>query len=180
VFVGDLINLLREELDVDPNRVYATGFSNGAQMANRLMCEMADVFAAVAPVSGSFPPEETCRPSRPVPIVVFHGTADTTLPVPYDEIRDWLARWAERTNGCAPAPTVTYRNGAVTGETWGGCRDNAEIVLFTVQGGGHSWPGTSSETTYLDPPNHDIQASRAIWDFFAAHPLPQDASSPPP
>ncbi|HID61731.1 MAG TPA: hypothetical protein EYP49_03145 [Anaerolineae bacterium] len=79
-FIRDLIAYLQVRLSIDASRIYATGISNGAQMSNRLGCDMGDVVAAIAPVSGGYAPTEQCRPVRPVPVVAFHGTADKILP----------------------------------------------------------------------------------------------------
>jgi polyhydroxybutyrate depolymerase len=78
-FIRDLVESLESTYCIDPKRIYATGLSNGGMMSYRLACEAADVFAAVAPVAGSnvFSP---CAPSRPVPILAFHGTGDQIVP----------------------------------------------------------------------------------------------------
>src|SRR6202035_315690 len=82
-FTKDLLSLIGSEYCIDPARIYATGFSNGGFMSHLLGCKMADTFAAVAPVSGVLGiPPETCRPSRPIPVLHIHGTAD--MVVPYD------------------------------------------------------------------------------------------------
>jgi polyhydroxybutyrate depolymerase len=74
----DLLDQLEAEQCVDRSRVYATGLSNGAFMSSILGCTMADRFAAIAPVAGLIRPEG-CDPSRPVPVLAFHGTADPIL-----------------------------------------------------------------------------------------------------
>ncbi len=169
-FIRDLVALLQEQLSIDPARIYATGISNGGGMANRLACDMPDVIAAIAPVSGAYLFWQDCSPSRPVPVVAFHGTADQI--VPYEgqgrtlpPIRDWAAAWASR-NGCSATPTVTFQKGEVTGETWDSC--SAEVVLYTIEGRGHSWPG-SAMIPALDIATQDIVATEVIWEFFAAH-----------
>ncbi len=177
IFIGDLIRRLEGQLSIDPARIYATGISNGAQMTDRLGCELADQVAAIAPVSGGYPRAEACRPSRPVPVVAFHGTADNLLPyeglgqgklmVP---IPEWAANWAAR-NGCNATPAVTFQRGQVTGQTWGNCREGADVVLYTVEGGGHSWPG-SDIAPEMGITTQDINATDVIWEFFAAHPKP--------
>ncbi len=161
---------MEKELSIDPARIYATGISNGGGMANRLACDMADIVAAIAPVSGAYLSWQDCSPSRPVPVVAFHGTADQI--VPYDglgrtmpPIRGWAAAWAGR-NDCSTTPTVTLQNGEVMGETWGDC--SAEVVLYTIEGRGHSWPG-SGLVPGLDVATRDIVATDVIWEFFAAH-----------
>jgi polyhydroxybutyrate depolymerase len=176
-FIRDLIHHLESQLSIDPARIYATGISNGAQMTDRLGCSLSDQVATIAPVSGGYPRAEACRPVRPVPVVSFHGTADNLLP--YEglgqgklmfPIPEWAANWAAR-NGCNATPAVTFQHGQVTGQMWGNCREGADVVLYTVEGGGHSWPGSdiapeSGITT------QDINATDVIWGFFAAHPKP--------
>jgi polyhydroxybutyrate depolymerase len=176
-FIRDLIRHLESQLSIDPARIYATGISNGAQMTDRLGCELSDQVAAIGPVSGGYPRAEGCRPSRPVPVVAFHGTADSVLP--YEgmgqgklmaPIPEWAANWAAR-NGCSATPAVTFQRGQVTGQTWGNCREGAEVVLYTVEGGGHSWPG-SNIAPQSGITTQDINATDFIWTFFAAHPKP--------
>ena len=77
-YTQDLLDQLEAELCIDTSRVYSTGLSNGAFMSSVLACTMADRFAAVAPVAGLIRPE-SCDPSRPVPVLAMHGTADPIL-----------------------------------------------------------------------------------------------------
>jgi polyhydroxybutyrate depolymerase len=77
-FIRDLVKELESDYCIDPKRVFATGLSNGAMLSYRLACEMADTFAAVAPVAGAV--QVPCHPSRPVPILAFHGTGDNIVP----------------------------------------------------------------------------------------------------
>lgn len=166
-FMRDLIDCLGSRLSIAADRIYATGFSNGGGMANRLGCDLADVIAAIGPVSGAYLFHDACQPSRPVPVVAFHGTEDGIVPYygggGLPPIPDWIAAWAAR-NGCAPTPTITYSQGDVTGETWGDCTDDATVTLYTIAGGKHIWPGSIGATQFID-------ATDTIWEFFAAHPL---------
>ncbi len=172
-FIRDLIIHLQDQLCIDPARIYVTGMSNGAQMTHRLGCDLSDLVAAIAPVAGGYLRTQACNAVRPLPVVGFHGTEDNLLPYEgsplFLPVRDWAAAWATR-NGCNPTPTVTFQNGDVTGETWSNCQDNAEVTLYTVEGGGHSWPG--SEVMPPDITTQDIDATDAMWDFFQAHPMP--------
>jgi polyhydroxybutyrate depolymerase len=172
-FARALIDHLAGHYTIDANRIYATGISNGAEMSYRLACDLADKLAAVGLVSGGYPPFRDCQPAHPVPVVVFHGTADNVLA--YDgqpplllPVRDWAAGWAER-NGCNSTPVVSLQQGDVTGETWGECRDQAEVVLYTIAGKGHSWPGSNMPAQIT---TQDIDATDVIWEFFVTHPYP--------
>ena len=114
-FVRVLIEKFKKEYPVDPAKIYATGFSNGALLSYRLACRLSDIFAAVAPVSGSL--EEACSPENPVAVVAFHGTADLKVlyeggksPVIYGSKYNTpvsFARefWAKH-SGCGPEPRI--------------------------------------------------------------------------
>jgi polyhydroxybutyrate depolymerase len=175
-FVRDLIEYLSAECAIDRSRIYAVGHSRGGGMADRLGCNLSDEIAAVGSVSGYYESLNYCSPSRPVPVVAFHGTADTV--VPYDgfgstggmrteyfsigtPIPDWARAWSIR-NGCNPSPAELLHEGNLSGQVWTGCRDGAEVILYTIQDGGHGWPESGEP----------FSAARMIWDFLAAHPMP--------
>jgi polyhydroxybutyrate depolymerase len=143
---------------VDPRRVYATGFSNGGYMSYRLGCEASDVFAAIAPVSGASA-VASCQPERALPVIAFHGDADTV--VSYQSDRATIDTWVER-DGCAVGPART-RFGDSYCERWTDCADDTAVELCTIAGGWHLWPG----------PSADHPASPAIWAFLREHALPE-------
>lgn len=120
-FSRDLITYLEAQFSIDPARVYATGISNGAQMANYLGCNLSEVIAAIAPVSGGYPPGLECNPGRPVPVVAFHGTADRLIPYEGSRIlmpaRQWAASWAAR-NAMAPQLGITTKDINATEVIW--------------------------------------------------------------
>ncbi len=172
LFVSDVLNELQKDFCIDAHRIYATGFSNGGGMTGFLACRLAGRIAAFAPISGNFYAlPGGCHPGRPVPILDFHGTADGTLPYmgisvsknpvwPLPPIPQWLQEWATR-DGCTHGPAIFLRQSNVTGEQWSGCQENAAVVHYRIEGGGHT-----------GPPFIDGQSSAAImWQFFKAHPL---------
>ncbi len=186
VFIRDLVAHLQEELNIDPARVYATGLSNGGGMANRLGCDLSELFAAIAPVAGAYPLADDCDPERPVPVMAFHGADDPI--VPYEGIErvsflpgatlppipEWAAGWAAR-NDCDETPTLTvesYEEGDVTIQMWGGCADSADVTLYTIDGIGHVWPGGPAVLILGD--TGPISATDLMWAFFEAHPMPKD------
>ncbi len=178
VFVSNLITYLQTMFCVDPQRIYATGFSNGGAMTAELACMLAGRIAAFAPVSGSyFPLVSGCHPNRPVPILEIHGTADTV--VPYDgskpldlpAIAEWLSGWAAR-DGCSSQPQVFFQQGHVTGERWANCDGGATVVHYRVAGEGHVWPGAFPVGNI--PPEFD--ATDVIWSFFHSCSLPSEGS----
>jgi polyhydroxybutyrate depolymerase len=150
-------------------------------MSHRLGCEAADIFAAIAPVSGTlnFP---ACHPSQPVSVVEFHGTADqhilydggagpkSLVGVDFASVQDSVKFWTTA-DGCRPQ-AQTDSLGDIRHEVWTGCAGSTSVELYTIVGGGHSWPGGLPEGPGADRPTSTISASQVIWKFFAAHPKP--------
>ncbi|MFL5680207.1 MAG: alpha/beta hydrolase family esterase [Chloroflexota bacterium] len=185
-FVRAVVAYLEAHLCVDTRRIYATGFSMGGGMANVLGCRMSKEIAAIAPVSALHGAkwEGKCSPTTPVPIVAFHGKLDDTLPYeggeivafsgwagrPQSPFRDWMGSWGTH-NGCAAnlrvlAPVAV---GDVLRMDLPNCR--APVVLYTITDGGHTWPGGNNDAAD-GVTSTDVNATDAIWDFFAANPLP--------
>jgi polyhydroxybutyrate depolymerase len=174
-FIRALLDDVATRMCVDPARVFATGFSNGGFLSHRLGCELADRIAAIAPVAGVMG-VDPCTPSRPVPVLEFHGVLDPIEPYagsPLASVRSvatTVADWASR-DGCAATTTVTYQHGDAKCETHGGCSGGAEVTLCTISDGGHQWPGG---VAYPGGGlvSADIAATDVIWAFFQAHPRP--------
>jgi polyhydroxybutyrate depolymerase len=172
-FTRDLITQLEMDYAIDAKRIFVTGMSNGGGMTNRVGCDMADVVAAIASVAGAYNAWELCDPSRPLPVLAFHGLADNVVPFEgagqehmLPPIRDWAAAWAGR-NGCAADPVVDTPGNGLTIETWGSCE--AEVILYSIPNFGHSWPGTPLRPLQA---TQTVNASQRMWEFFQAHPLP--------
>jgi polyhydroxybutyrate depolymerase len=163
LFIRDLLNAVERRACVDHARVYAAGVSNGGGLAAHLACRLANRFAAMASVAGSYDSVTTCQPQRPVSVLEIHGTADQT--VPYDSINDFLAGWAAR-DGCPAAPAQTSIAPGVERLDWAPCAGGAEVEHLRIDGGMHAWPGA----TPPDPgPPAPISATQVVWSFFAAH-----------
>jgi polyhydroxybutyrate depolymerase len=174
-FAMALVNQLKSEACIDAKRIYTTGMSNGAFMSYRLGCEHAETFAAIAPVAGKVG-IMNCDPSRPVPLMAFHGTADPlvsydagTLSADNLSVPDTVKAWAMH-DGCTQGPDVTYQMGTVTCDTYSACDAGVTATLCTAVGEGHCWPGTAycpygAYTT-------DINASSEIAKFFKMFALP--------
>jgi hypothetical protein len=144
----------------------------GGFMSYRLACAAAEVFAAVAPVSGIMGYSRNCTPPRPVSILHIHGTADST--VKYSGVASTISGWVTR-NGCPDAPAITKpypdtnQNSVVTKEHYGPCEQGTEAVFLTIEGAGHLWPSNTSTM---------INASEEIWAFFKNHALTGAAVAP--
>ena len=172
-YVRELINQLEQQFCVASRRVYATGMSNGAELAHRLACELPDRIAAIAPVAGGNL-MTTCEPSRPIAILHMHGTADTEVPFEGDAdhppIPDTIAGWVER-NGCTGDAVQTFKQGDTHCDTHKNCKGGVEVTLCTIEDGGHTWPG-GVDIAFLGKTTHDLIANDAMWDFFQRFPRP--------
>jgi polyhydroxybutyrate depolymerase len=189
--VGFLQAVIREvgaAYHLDSHRVYMTGFSNGG-MLTYLFAEMhPEALAAAAPLGAAIggrasdkePVWVVPEPNEPVPLLIMHGLADQNVPFRggispvYGGTREFfsVAQAADfwvRVNHCGPEPTVDSLNGgAVERKTWQGPpEESAPVVLYTLQGWEHRWPG--AYFTAKLPPNHPLyrfDAAEIIWDFF--------------
>jgi polyhydroxybutyrate depolymerase len=193
-FTSDLIAQLEKDYSIDARRVYATGLSNGGMMCYRVAMELGGKVAAVAPVAALMSQDLEGRGTPPVPVslMLIAGTDDPLMPFNGGEIglflharglvipaADTISFWV-RADGCSPTPAVTQlpdidpADGTrVTLSDYTGGTNGAEVRFYTVEGGGHAWPGG---VPYLGPriigkTSKDFVASQAIWDFFKSHEL---------
>jgi len=185
-FVKAILDDLAKRINVDPNRVYATGISNGGMMCYRLAAELSQRIAAIAPVSGTLSVEK-CRPRRPIPVMHFHGTEDKLVPfagpdertarfLSFKSVEETIRIWA-RIDGCPRKPkTIELPDKVDDGTTVrqeinGPGKDGAEVVLFVISGGGHTWPGRQWPVPWLGKTTRDISANDLMWEFFQKHPM---------
>jgi polyhydroxybutyrate depolymerase len=171
-FVRALVEHISGMLCVDPDRVFATGMSNGGFLSHRLACEAGDLVAAIGPVAGVLGVDPATCTGRAVPVMHFHGTSDFIVSYNggiFRSVAETMAFWVEH-NGCAAEPEVTFMMGDTTCETWSGCTDGADVVLCTIEGGGHCWPGNTDCPVMVS--TEQIHASEAVLQFFADHPMP--------
>jgi polyhydroxybutyrate depolymerase len=158
-FITAAVGDVGRNVGIDPARVYATGISNGGIMAYTLACNTG-AFAAIGPDSAT--QLDPCRWPHPTSVMHIHGTADRMIR--YDgepgagfahidgpPVADLNAFWRNVDQCGAPAATTSGPVTTATAE----CAEGRSVVLVTVDGGGHEWPGF---------------ATQALWQFFAAHP----------
>jgi polyhydroxybutyrate depolymerase len=179
-FIADLIDDLRRRYNIDPSRIYADGLSNGGGMAFVLSCTMRDRIAAVAMVGAALlVPFESCADARPVPMIAFHGTADTAAPyyggpswvtsIPLQDVPAFVAKWAKR-NRCAASREEPRLTPDVSRLTYHECAGGADVVFHTVYDGGHTWPGGGAVPKWFaGRTTSSINATRELWSFFEAH-----------
>jgi len=176
-FFSDLIDKLESQYNIDPSRIYAIGLSNGAGMSFLLTCDLADRITAIGGVGGAYvTPFESCHPSRPVPMIAFHGVVDPIVPfyggpsgsfeVPFPDIPTWISQYAAK-NGCKIQPKTLLESEKVTGIRYVGCDQDAEVVFYTIADGGHTWPGGKALPEWITgKTSQEIDATRLMWEFF--------------
>ena len=182
-FISDLIDKLAGQYNIDPTRIYANGFSNGGGLSFVLSCQLSDRIAAIGSVAGAYLyPWDDCQPARPVPAVVFHGTADPIVPyrggpsrafnLPFPSIPEWVEAQARR-HGCISTPQTLAAHGKVNGVLYSDCATGVELVFYTLADSGHSWPGGAPLPKFIvGQTSADIDATSTMWAFFQQHPLP--------
>ncbi len=170
-FLSPLIDTMSAGFSIDQSRVYSTGMSMGGFMSYRLACQLENRIAAIASVAGVlvFDP---CTPARPVPVMQMHGTADAI--VPYYTVASTIEHWVNY-NNCPATPVITdlpdtdtTDQCTVTVSYYGLCDDSTEVILYTINGGEHTWPGA---TILIGVTNYDIDGSTEIWNFFKKYSL---------
>lgn len=169
-FIGKLITYLGQTTCMDPDRVFATGVSNGGGMVALAGCELSAQIAAVAPLAGGYDGQPACRPARPLSVLEIHGTADPVAPYfgrrgrrTANGLPPYVNGWVQR-DGCAPSPTVRRLAPRTTSYRWRGCASGVSVEHIRIRGGRHQWPGA----TPPDPgPPATICAACTIWSFLS-------------
>jgi len=187
-FVNALLDDLAKVVKVDARRVYATGISNGAILSYLLASELSNRIAAIAPVAGPMG-TASCSPKRPVPVIHFHGTNDTFAPYEgrqgkgltltiFYSVEHSTNNWV-KANGCTGEPKTEeledqHEDGTkIIRKVWGNGKQGSEVVLITIVGGGHTWPGIQPRVKYLGISTKEISANDMMWEFFKKHPMPE-------
>ncbi|MDR3419037.1 MAG: PHB depolymerase family esterase [Nevskia sp.] len=164
---------------VDRQRVYASGYSGGGFMAERLACQASDKLAGFVAVAATLRSslQSICRPTHPMAVAFMDGTSD--LLVPYggeptvDSAAVATAFWATQ-NHCAAnqtetsvLPLVVNDGTSIARTEFTGCPADAAARLYTVNHGGHTWPGSaySGYTFYVGRTTQNLDATIEIWDF---------------
>ncbi|MFA5039121.1 MAG: PHB depolymerase family esterase [Candidatus Omnitrophota bacterium] len=181
LFIRSLIEKLEKEYIIDPGAVYVTGISNGGMLAYKLGCELSDKIAAIGPVAGAMNVDE-CLPKEPVSVIAFHGTEDRHVlykggwPLVYYDryerkdkpVSHAMSFWSQR-DACEARPQEMERGRAKVA-TWSFCLEGTGVSLYTIVGGGHTWPGGQYEQMWGDSPDAGgISATDIMWEFFDRH-----------
>lgn len=193
-FIDKLLDTLQSNYNIDTNKIYICGFSNGGYMTQRFACEQNQRFAAMASLGSIMDTGlySSCNPQRPIPMMFVIGTDDPFVPFNggvafgagglINQIisADTLVNFWKINNNCLQSnPAVNLPNtnladsSTVTFLNYSNCSCNATVQFFRINGGGHTWPGVPNPIYEIiaGPTNNDIQASVELWNFFNSHSL---------
>ena len=167
-FIDTIITLVSQKYDLNQNRIYSTGMSNGGFMSYHLACNLSSKIAAVASVTGSMSSEtyESCNPNHPTSILQVHGSIDVTVPFQGNSalgmrsVNDVMDYW-KLYNACDVDPTsiiIDYFDIeiAVQHDTYSNCLNDVHVELYKIEGMGHTWPYKG---------RYGISATEIIWEF---------------
>ena len=174
-FIERLIDYSIEDLNIDENRVYVSGFSNGAFMVYTLACFLSNKVAAFAPVSGSMSPDDyqICNPQRPIPVIHIHGTSDDSIPIqgndyvtPLQQVSSYLSSL----NNCSQNSFINGEDTNEDGYAWyseisSNCNQGVIVNFTYLENFGHSWPSTESGKGG----GADIDGASFIWEFLSTY-----------
>ena len=174
-FIEKLIDFSIEELSIDSDRVYVSGFSNGAFMAYTTACFLSNKVAAVAPVSGSLSPDdyESCSPERPMSIIHLHGLNDSAIPVQgsdYITPLQLVSNYWSSFNSCSESIIIDGDDLNGDGYSWyseisTNCQEGVSLNFTYLENFGHSWPTSESDKGG----GADIEGASFIWEFLSLY-----------
>lgn len=192
-FINQMLDQIGSKFSADSSRIYAVGLSEGGFMSLRLGCALSDRIAAVAAVGAALPKTMVCVPTRPVSLLLIDGTSDPV--VPYGggtehnlnlrtiSAEDSTKAWA-KIDHCADKPEHSKlpargKGGMETKvDTYNGCQDNSQVVLYSVKGGGNTWPGGEQyeAENAIGKTSSDLDANQVIWGFLVTRKLAGDSA----
>lgn len=182
-FVREILDQVTRDLNIDLERVFAMGLSNGAVFTHRLGCQMGNRFAGIASVAATMLENISngCDANPAVAALFTHGTDDSIFrwegeseaggQVVLLSANDMVSRWASR-NGCSPTPAVeaipdTAADGTSSERRlYGTCSSGAEVVFYAITGGGHTWPGAGTSNPTFGNVSQDFDMNEEMLDFF--------------
>jgi polyhydroxybutyrate depolymerase len=194
-FIRALIAHLARTHPVNARRIYATGISNGGFFSIRLACDLTDKIAAIASVAATMPTTllPVCKPSRPISVLYLEGDEDPLVPIEGGRIGAKLrknrgenislaaaAKFWREFDGTVPSakaeefPDRAHDGTHVRRETWSGGKQQTEVVVYTIAGGGHTWPGGIQylPKILVGKVSRQIDGTQVIWDFFRTKSIP--------
>ena len=191
-FIDVLIDKIETQYSINPNRIYVSGTSNGGFMAQRLGLELNDKIAAIASIAAAKPAISDCNPpTRPISILFMDGTDDNHMPYNGGTIgnppnpdngtvlstNETIDYWVHFDHTDTVPETYTFPDldpndgGVVEKFSYKNGNSGTEVVLYKINGGGHSAPSIREQYSaiyeqYFNKQNHDIEMTTEVWNFF--------------
>lgn len=189
-FIKAMLADLSLTYNVDSRRIFVSGMSNGGMMAYRVAAELSDQIAAIGVAAGTIggkarpldPKIVIPEPTTPVAVIAFHGKLDQNVTYAGGTVVDTAAKRVDlsvaesiafwvKADGCTAPPTQTSSpSGSIIVDTYGGCKANTTVVLYSIADQGHAWPGGAPRLFKEEKPTQEISAAQLSWEFFVAHP----------
>lgn len=180
-YLGKVLDDVESVLKVNKKRIYVTGMSNGGMMSYRLASEMSERVAAIAPVAGTMALEKY-EPKRPVPVIHFHGTKDTLVPFNGPDRKKDIGKLLRFRSVDASILACVKANGGeetvaesdvdvkeeklkVKRKTYSCAKGKADVVLYIIENGGHTWPGSQLAPAFLGLSTRNFSANDVMWEF---------------
>jgi len=194
-FFNQMLDQISTKASVNSSRVYAIGLSDGGFMSMRTGCALSDRIAAVGVVGATMPKNMICVPGRPVPVVMINGTSDPVVPynggtehsldISVLSAEDSAKAWA-KIDHCSDKPDRTKlaahdKGGMETRiDTFNGCQENAQVVLYSIKGAGNTWPGGEQyeAENAVGKTSSDLNANDTLWSFLVTRKLQSKTASP--
>jgi polyhydroxybutyrate depolymerase len=187
-FIRAMIEELQRTHRADPKRTYAAGISNGGFFANRLACDLTDKLAAVAAVAATMPDTlpPACHPSAPISVLFMHGTKDPLVhieggpmlrnrgvAISLAQAAEFWRKWDATSSQSVVEnlPNRTDDGTSVRREVYAGGKQGTEVVVYVIEGGGHTWPhGPQYLPAFLvGKASRNLDGTETIWEFFKRH-----------
>jgi polyhydroxybutyrate depolymerase len=194
-FFNQMIDQLTSKFSADPSRVYIAGLSEGGFMAMHVGCALSDKVAAIATVGATMPKTMVCLPSRTVSLMMITGTSDPVVPhgggtehnlnLATLSADDSAKAWAKIDHCSSDKPSHSKlpshgKGGMETKiDTYDGCGQGSQVVLYSVKGAGNTWPGGEQyePENAIGKTSNDFSANEVIWNFLVTKKMEAKSNS---
>lgn len=186
-FIIQIVNELKKNYLIDEDRIFTAGMSNGGFMSSRLICDRPDIFKGAAIITATLSKDyfSKCKPSHSTAVIIMNGTDDPLVPYSGGYVRvfkktrgeiistDELVQFWKEQNNCTEKNTIKPKDKFDDGtyiikETYTGIKCKAPLILYRIEGGGHTWPGGKQYLgeKLIGKTSKEIIACDEIWTFF--------------
>ncbi len=193
-FISTLLDTLTANYNINTKRIFSTGISNGGFFSFYLALKLSNRLLAIAPVTANIPEnlKDSWKTDKPISVLLINGTKDPLVkfnggPVGFKDDESgrgvslstsWTVKILAGNNSCQTSTKIEEIEDKedddcrAEKETYYKCADGTKIVLVTIKGGGHTWPGASQYLPKILVGNvcKDFKATEMIWEFFKSLP----------